>query len=350
MNFASDNAGPAHPAVWDAMARADRGHAMPYGNDPLTRDVVERLRALFAVPDAAVALVATGTAANSLALACLCPPWGRIYCHADAHIEQDEGGAPEFFIGGGKLTLLSGEQGRFTSETLHDAIAAADRSVHAVQPSVVSISNLSEAGTVWSLDAIREVVEIAHGAGMQVHLDGARLANALVALDASPSDLMAIGLDAIVFGGTKNGLPGVEAVILRDGTKAEELARRRKRGGHLFSKHRYLAAQFDAYLTDNLWHDLAGRANAAARRLSEGLVAAGADLLHPTDGNEIFCRFPRAVHQRLHTEGARYYLWPDAPLEGDGGEMLGARLVCNWSTTQAEIDGLLAAFRGEGAA
>ena len=344
MNFASDNAGPAHPSVWEAMARADRGHAMPYGNDPLSQDVAARLRTLFALPDAAVALVATGTAANSLALACLCPPWGRVYCHEDAHIEQDEGGAPEFFIGGGKLTLLPGADGRFTPDTLRTAIAATQRSVHAHPPAVVSLSHLSEAGTLWPLEDLRAVVTLAHEHGMKVHVDGARLANALAASGVTPADLMATGIDALVFGGTKNGLPGVEAVILRDPARAQELARRRKRGGHLASKHRYLAAQMDAYLTDDLWLTLARQANAAAATLAKGLVARGAALMHPVEGNQVFCTFPRAVHRRLHAAGARYYLVPDAPLDGDAP--LGARLVCNWSTSAAEIDGFLAAFSG----
>jgi len=340
MNFASDNSGPTHPKVWQALTHADQGYAMPYGNDPLSLDVAKRLRTLFGVPDAAVVLAATGTAANSLALASLCPPWGRIYCHEDAHIEQDEGGAPEFYIGGGKLTLMSGAQGRFTAQTLADTIAATQMSIHSMPPAVVSLSNLSEAGTLWPLADIAAVVEVAHAANMAVHLDGARLSNAMVGGGYSPAELMQTGLDAVVFGGTKNGLPGVEAVILRDGTKQPELERRRKRGGHLFSKHRYLAAQMDAYLTDDLWRELAGAANDAATRLASAL---GEDtLIHPVEGNQIFCRLPRVAHQRLHDAGAQYYLTPDVPLRGDAHELLGARLVCNWATSQDQIDAFTA--------
>ncbi|WP_316015039.1 threonine aldolase family protein [Roseobacter sp. HKCCA0434] len=342
MNFASDNAGPAHPSVWEAMARADRGHATPYGNDDLTRDVANRLRDLIGLPDAAVALVTTGTAANSLALACLCPPWGRIYCAREAHIEVDELGAPEAFIGGGKLTLLDTEDGRFTPDTLRHAIASAQSGIHANVPAVVSLTNLSEAGTLWPLADIAEVVEIAHGAGLKVHLDGARLANAIAAADYDLRDLFATGLDAVVFGGTKNGLPGVEAVILRNGGKQLELEQRRKRFGHLLSKHRYLAAQMDAYLTDGLWRDLATRANAAAAKLSQGLQRKGATLLHPVQGNEVFCALPRAIHRALNAGGAAYYLIPDASLDGPEDAMLGARLVCNWSTDEDEIEAFLA--------
>ncbi|WP_185803465.1 threonine aldolase family protein [Pontivivens nitratireducens] len=336
MNFASDNSGPTHPRVWEALTRADQGYAMPYGNDPLSVSVADRLRALFDVPDAAVVLAATGTAANALALACLCPPWGRIYCHRQAHIEEDEGGAPEFFIGGGKLTLMDGAHGRFTAETLSRAIAETPNGIHSVPPAIVSLSNLSEAGTLWPLAEIAEVVGIAHRAGMAVHLDGARLSNAMAAGGYTPAELMRTGLDAVVFGGTKNGLPGVEAVILRDGAKQQELERRRKRGGHLFSKHRYLAAQMDAYLTHDLWRELAGAANDAAARLASAI---GTDaLIHPVEGNQIFCRLSRAAHQRLHAAGAQYYLIPEAPLEGDAHQLLGARLVCNWATTQDQID------------
>ena len=308
MNFASDNSGPTHPKVWEALTRADQGYAMPYGNDPLSLSVADRLRALFDVPDAAVVLAATGTAANALALACLCPPWGRIYCHRQAHIE----------------------------ETLSRAIAETPNGIHSVPPAIVSLSNLSEAGTLWPLAEIAEVVGIAHRAGMAVHLDGARLSNAMAAGGYTPAELMRTGLDAVVFGGTKNGLPGVEAVILRDGAKQQELERRRKRGGHLFSKHRYLAAQMDAYLTHDLWRELAGAANDAAARLASAI---GTDaLIHPVEGNQIFCRLSRAAHQRLHAAGAQYYLIPEASLEGDAHQLLGARLVCNWATTQEQID------------
>ncbi|SOH93124.1 L-threonine aldolase [Monaibacterium marinum] len=346
MNFASDNSGPTHPKVWEALTRADAGYAMPYGNDPLSGDIANRLRALFDAPDAAIVLAATGTAANSLALACLCPPWGRIYCHDDAHIEQDECGAPEFFIGGGKLTLISGPDGQFSAQTLSDALAATASGVHSAAPAAVSLSNLSEAGTYWPLDEITAVVEIAHAAGLTVHLDGARLSNAMVAGGYTPAQVMATGIDALVFGGTKNGLPGVEAVILRDPAKQQELERRRKRAGHLFSKHRYLAAQMDAYLTDDLWHDLATAANDAAARFADGLRDAGAEMMFPVQGNQIFCRLPRAAHQRATAAGAQYYLTPDAPLEGDAHEMLGARLVCNWATTQEQIDAFLSTLKG----
>lgn len=343
MNFASDNAGPAHPAVWAAMAAVDRGVAAPYGADPLTQEVVGRLRDLFGVPDAAVALVSVGTAANALALACLCPPWGRILCPDVAHVEWDECGAPEAFIGGGKLVLVPSRGGKITPDDLRAAIAAAPEGVHYGKLAAVTISNLSEMGRAWTPDEVGALAEVAHGAGLALHMDGARFSNAVAAVGCSAAEMFAAGLDALCFGGTKNGLPGVEAVILRDGGLQEELEFRRKRAGHLVSKHRYLAAQMTAYLDEDLWLANARAANAAAARLAEGLRAAGVEITEQVDGNQIFARMPRGLHAKLMAAGASYYLWPEAPMDGDPGEMLGCRMVCNWATEDAEIDALLGA-------
>lgn len=349
MWFTSDNAGPAHPAVLDALARANAGHAAPYGADDAMARVSARLREVFEAPEAAVHLVATGTAANALALACLCPPWATVYCHREAHVAVDECGAPEFFTGGAKLTPLDGAHGRLAPEALAEALAAAaaGAGVHNVQPGALSLTNATEAGTAYTPDDLRALADVAHARGLPVHLDGARFANALVRLGCTPAELSwKAGVDALCLGGTKNGLMGVEAVILFDPAKAWEFELRRKRGGHLFSKHRFLSAQMEAYLADDLWLETARTANARADALAAGIAALpGARLLHPVEANMVFAAWPRAGHRALQAAGARYYFWPfDHSLDGHGEEELPARLVCNWSTTEDEIAAFTAAL------
>lgn len=346
MNFISDNTGPVPPAVLDALEAANHGPAAPYGADPLSTGVADRLRALFEAPQAAVFLVATGTAANALILACLAEPWETVFCARAAHVEEDECGAPEFFTAGSKLTLVDGPDGKMAPEALRAAIAAQGaRGVHGVQRGPVSITQPTEMGTVHSLEELRALTAVAREAGLRVHLDGARFANALVRLGCSPAEMTwKAGVDAVAFGGTKNGLLGVEAVILFDPGLAWEFELRRKRAAHLFSKHRFLAAQMQAYLEGDLWRDLAARANGAADRLAAGLVRlAGVDLAAPVGANTVFARLPRAAHRRLKAAGAAYHLWGDA-LEGDDDTaMLLARLVCGWSTEPREVDAFLAA-------
>lgn len=350
MFFASDNASPVPPEIMAALQKANQGYASAYGTDSLMDAVRARLRAVFEAPDAAVYLVATGTAANALSLACLCPPWGTVFCHRHAHIAEDECGAPEFFSGGGKLTLLDGPLGKFTAETLGRALEETGQlGVHSVQKGAVSITNLTEAGTAYSPAEIGALCSVAHAHGMPVHMDGARFANALVSHGCSPAELTwKAGIDVLSFGGTKNGLMGAEAVILFNKERAWEFELRRKRGGHLFSKHRYLSAQMDAYLDGNLWLDLARRANNAASKLAEGLAAQpDVSLLHPVDGNQIFAQWPRRLHQAAFAAGAAYYLMPaGVPLEGPEDEPLTARLVCSWSTSQHDISAFLAALGG----
>lgn len=348
MWFTSDNAGPAAPEVMDAMMRANEGHAPSYGAEPAMERVRARLREIFEAPEAAIHLVATGTAANALALACLCPPWATIFCHREAHVEADECGAPEFYTGGAKLTLIPGTDGRMEPGALERAVAAAGAvGVHNVQRGALSLTNLTEAGAAYSPPEVRRLSDIARARGMPVHMDGARFANAVASLGCSPAELTwRAGVDALSFGGTKNGLPGVEAVILFDPARSWELELRRKRGGHLFSKHRYLSAQMEAYLEDDLWLRLARQANARAARLAAGLAGLpGVSLLHPVEGNMLFVSLPRAAHRVARAAGAQYYLWPfDQSLDGPGEEAVSCRLVCNWATTEADVDGLLAAL------
>ncbi len=350
MQFASDNGSGVPAEVLDALGRANDGFAAGYGSDPLSLRVRDALREVFEAPEAAVYLVATGTAANALALACFCPPWAAVYCHRIAHVEEDECGAPEFYTGGAKLVLVDGADARMDPAALDRAIAATGRAgVHNVQRGMVSITNVTEAGTVHSLDQVAGLADVARRHGLPVHMDGARFANALVATNASPAEMTwKAGVDVLSFGGTKNGLMGVEAVVIFDPARAWEFELRRKRGGHLFSKHRYLAAQMEAYLDGGLWLRLAGHANAMAARLAAGLAARGdTRLLHPAQANMVFASFPRAVHHRLQDAGARYYLWPfDQSLDGPDEAPVSCRLVCSWSTTEADVDGFLAAMEG----
>jgi len=339
MNFASDNTAPIPPQIMAALLRANDGYAMGYGNDPLTARVQSRIREVFQAPQAAVHLVATGTAANSLALALVCPPWGAVFCEAQAHVNMDECGAPEFFTSGAKLVGVPGNHGRMSPDTLAYALAHTGASgVHGVQRGALTITNVTEAGTVYTPDAIAALTALARAKGLPCHLDGARFANALVATGATPAEMTwKAGIDVVSFGGTKNGLMGVEAVVLFDPARSWELELRRKRAGHLASKMRYLAAQMDGWLDDDLWLSLARDANAMAARLARG-IAPHATPMHPVEANMMFVRWAAGTHDRLRAAGAMYYPWT-AP---EGQEA--ARLVTSWSTTEADVDRFVAAL------
>ncbi|WP_138469452.1 low specificity L-threonine aldolase [Poseidonocella sp. HB161398] len=346
MHFASDNAGPVHPKVMEALIRANQGHAPSYGADDLTAAATGALLAALEAPGAAAFLVGTGTAANALILAAMAAPWETVFCARTAHIEEDECGAPEFFSAGAKLTLIDGPDGKIAPEALEAVLEAHQgHGVHQVQPGPVSLTQVTEKGTLYSLAELRELCAIAHRFGRKVHMDGARFANAVAALGCTPAEASwQAGVDALSFGGTKNGLMGAEAAVFFDPALARDFAFRRKRGAHLFSKHRYLAAQIGAALEDGLWLEMAGAANAAARRLEEGLAATGqVRLLHPREANMIFAGMPRALHRKLKAGGAEYHV--SGTLEtGDPGEMLAARLVCDWSADPADTDRFLALF------
>lgn len=350
MMFASDNTGPAHPRVMEAVMRANEGYAMPYGNDPIMPGVVEKIRALFEAPEASVHLVATGTAANALALACLADPWDAIFCHRVAHVEEDECGAPEFYAGGAKLTLVDGADGKMSLEALRAAIAqTGDKGVHGVQRGPVTITNVTEVGTAYTLEEIRALTGVARDFGLKTHLDGARFANACAALDCTPAEMTwKAGIDAVSFGGTKNGCMAVEAVVFFDPAHAWELELRRKRGAHLFSKHKYLSAQMDAYVTDDLWLDLARAANARCAALAEGVRSVpGARLLHDPAGNMIFAELPRAAHRRAMEAGAKYYLFPfTTSLDGPDDEPIRCRLVTDWSCPEEAVARVVELWRG----
>lgn len=342
MFFASDNTGPAHPLVMQALIDANTGYAAGYGADSIMDNVRQQVRDLFEAPEAAVYLVATGTAANALLLATMAQPWQAVFCAEKAHVDVDECGAPEFFTGGAKLSQVVAPHGKMTPETLSATIARHPKGVvHGVQPGPVTITQITEAGTLYALSELAALCDVARAHGLSVHLDGARFANAIAALNCSPADMTwRAGVDTLSFGGTKNGLLGVEAAVIFDPALAWEFELRRKRGAHLFSKHRYLSAQMHAYLTDDLWLDMARAANLRAAHLADGLRAAGVEPKHPVQGNMMFVDLPGPAHDRLRQEGALYYAAPNA----DGTHA--ARLVCDWSHPMAEIDRFLSLVTG----
>lgn len=340
MYFASDNSGPVHPKVMEALNTANTDYVPSYGADPIMAEVTTKIREMFEAPGAAVYLVATGTAANVLALATLSNPWNTIFCSRVAHIHEDECNAPEFYTGGAKLTLV-GDSDKMTPAALRSAIEGEEtRGVHGPQRGTVAITQVTEKGHVYSLDELRALTQIAKEFNLPTHLDGARFANAIATLGCSPADMTwRAGIDAVSFGGTKNGLMGVEAVVLFDPQKAWEFELRRKRGAHLFSKHRYLSAQMQAYLTDDLWLETARQANDNAQRLTNGLSQIDGVVFDNTpEANMLFVRMPRRIHKALHAAGAYYYLM-DGDLEGDDeNALILCRLVCDWSISSDLID------------
>ncbi|MGY6628444.1 MAG: threonine aldolase family protein [Oceanicaulis sp.] len=339
MNFLSDTTAPAHPALIEAIARANEGFAPSYGADAISARVETRLKDLFET-DLKMVLAVSGTAANALALSVLCPSDAMVLCHDEAHIHRDERGAPEFFTGGAKLLPLPGAHGKIDPEALDDALNQWPTDfVHAPPPAVLSLSQLNEAGCAYTLEEITALTAPARAAGLRIHMDGARFASALTGLGCSPAQLTwKSGVDVLCLGATKTGALAAEAVILFPSVmdRFARLQARQKRAGHMAPKMRYIAAQLDAWLDNGLWLDLAASANRAAQRLVGGLTQiAGVSLAHPVDGNEVFARLDPAVAERLQAAGAGFYAWPDGS----------ARFVASWCTTDAEIDALLDAAR-----
>ena len=345
MNFASDNAAAIAPDILAAITRANNGPALAYGNDAWTKRVEQKFADIFE-REVAVFLVPTGTAANALALAHLAPPWGAVLCHAESHIATDECGAPEFFGGGLKLIGLAGEAGKVSAETLATDLTERQwGGPHHVSPAVLSLSQATEAGTIYRPDEIRRLADIAHARGLAVHMDGARLANALARMNASPAEATwKAGVDALSFGATKGGALAAEAIVFFDPALGANMQDRRKRGGHLVSKHRFIAAQIEAYLDNDLWLRLARHANAMADRLGEGLAAAGHAPVWPVEANEVFVALPRETCERLEVAGARFYPWTSGSLPAGAAptvHMTLIRLVCSFATAQAEIERFL---------
>ncbi|NDH71798.1 MAG: low specificity L-threonine aldolase [Rhodobacteraceae bacterium] len=346
MFFASDNAGPVPQQVLDQMVSANSGYLPSYGADPQMEQVTRLVREKFEAPEAAVYLVGTGTAANALALSTLSQPWETVFCSPVSHIHEDECNAPEFYMGGGKLTLV-GDSDKIMPEALITSIQGEEnRGVHGPQRGPVSITQITEKGHSYSVEEVQAISKVAKTYGLALHMDGARFTNAIVARNASPAEMTwRAGVDALSFGGTKNGLMGVEGVIFFDPKHAWEFELRRKRGAHLFSKHRYLSAQMLAYLTDDLWLDLARRANGNFARLKAGLeTIPDVQLRGNPDGNMTFFDMPRALHKRAEAAGAVYY-WDD--VEGPMDQMIMGRLVCDWSITHDMIDQFIACLQSD---
>ena len=339
MNFRSDNITGVAPEILAAIAAANAGSAPAYGEDAVTGRLAAAVAAVFE-HEVAVFPVATGTAANALALASLTPVWGAIYCHEAAHIQTDECGAPEFFAGGAKLLPLPGADGKLTPAVVEAALTEPGF-VHHVQPAVVSISQATEAGTLYRPAEIAALGSLARARGLALHMDGARFANAVAALGCSPAELTwRAGVDALSLGATKNGALAAEAVVFFDPARAEGFAYRRKRGGHLLSKMRFFSAQLEAYLADGLWLRNAAQANRMAALLAAGLEALpGARLRHPVEANEVFIELPEAVIAALEAAGAGFYRWG-----GAGSSCL--RLVAAFDTEPGAVAKLLAAARG----
>ncbi len=333
MNFASDTAAAAHPAILAALAEANGGPQPSYGADSFVAAARAALCEVFET-ELDVWFTASGTAANALALAAMCPPTHAILCHEEAHIERDERGAPEFFSGGAKLSLLPGDHARIDPATLNRRLAANDPNfVHETPLRVLSLSNLTESGAAYDCAAVAEMSAAAHRAGLLVHLDGARFANVVAASGRSPAELSwKAGVDVMSFGATKNGALGCEAILLFGEARAlhRDLLVRAKRSGHMPPKMRFLGAQMSAYLKDGLWLDLASTANQAARSLAEALRSAGASLRHPVDGNEVFADLAPGQAAALKAAGARFLPWIDGS----------HRFVCSWSTRPDEVAAL----------
>jgi threonine aldolase len=346
MYFASDNTAGIAPEILEAIARANTGYALGYGNDDWTARVEKRFAELFE-KEVAVFLVPTGTAANALALAHVTPPWGAVLCHAWSHVATDECGAPEFFGGGTKLVGLAGEGAKISAATLRGALAGQWGGPHHVTPAALSLSQATECGTIYRLAEVRELAEIAHARGVAVHMDGARIGNALARMNVSAAEITwKAGVDVLSFGATKGGAMGAEAIVFFDPARGAEMQSRRKRGGALASKHRFIAAQMEAYLADDLWLRLARHANAMADAIGAGLTAAGCAPVWPVEANEVFAPIGQDADKRLKAAGAMYYPWPGEGLD-IGADRILVRLVTSFQTTQDDVEKFLAILRAK---
>jgi len=334
MRFMSDNTASACPEMLEALAAANHGLEVAYGDDPWTQRLDAALGAFFGAPVRAFAL-ATGTAANALALATLTPPYGAIFAHHEAHIACDECGAPAFYSGGAQLMLLEGAHAKLSAETLAAALEGHPVSVHTVQPAAVSVSQATELGTAYRPQELTELCKVAHAHGLKVHMDGARFANALTFLDCHPADVTwRAGVDVLSFGATKNGAFAAEAVVFFDTNLVRDFELRRKRAGHLFSKSRFVSAQLLAYLENDLWRRNATRANGFAQRIG---AAAGARLIAPVEANEVFVRLGAEGKRTLRAAGFEFYDW--------GAERSGlARLVTAWNQETTHVEALCSAL------
>ena len=338
MNFESDYIGGACAEIMDALNAANADETPSYGDDATTQGLERKFAVVFET-EVRVFPVISGTAANALSVSSFVPPYGSIYCHARCHLTRHEAGAPEFFTGGAKLVLVEGGDGKIAAADLESALGTAEQSdVHCVLPAALSLSQATEAGTVYTADEVHALSAVARGYGLGVHMDGARFANAVVHLGCAPADVTwRAGVDILSFGATKNGALGADAVVFFKPELATTFERRRKRGGHLLSKMRFVSVQLDAYLENGLWLDKAGHANAMARRLADGLASIeGVSLAHPVEGNQVFASVPETLAAGLEAKGFRFHRWP-------GGPHAVIRLVLAHDTAPDKVDHLLAA-------
>ena len=331
--FASDNASGVHPDVLAALARANQGHALAYGHDPITAAAIDKVRAHLGA-EAEVFFVFGGTAANVIGLGAATAPFQAVICSDGAHLHRDECGAPERFLGG-KLLLAPSVQGKIDVAAVEAQIRGVGV-VHHIQPRVVSVSQATEVGTVYGPDELRALADFAHARGMLLHVDGARLANAAASLGLPLRDITTdAGVDLLSFGGTKNGLMGAEAIVFLRPDLAASAGFHRKQGMQLASKMRFLAVQFDAYLTGDLWLRNARHANAMARRLAGAVQdIAGVELAYPVETNAVFASLPRQHVAALQAEYP-FHVWQDGPRPV-------ARWMCSFDTSEDDVDAFAA--------
>ena len=339
LNFRSDNESPAAPAILAALVEANQGAAWAYAEDHWSTRLNDAFSSLFETPTTVIPL-STGTVANSIALAAVTPPWGAVYCHRNAHILNDEGGAPEFFGNGLRLVPVDGPDGKFSAEAMDRLVRTNEgHGVHSYQPSAVSITQNTESGTVYRQEEISAICQAAERHGMATHMDGARFANAVASLGCHPADITwRAGVQMLSFGASKNGCLAAEALLLFGDTDLQEKAERlRKRSGHLLSKMRYVSAQLLAYIRDGLWLELAGNANTQAARFADAVRNhSEASLEYSVDANEVFVKWSPEGFQRLADGGIEFLTWP-------GRDDL-ARFVFSHSTNRAQTDALCRAL------
>ena len=342
LNFVSDNQAGAHPAVLAGLQDANLGTSAGYGEDALTAAAEQAVSEVFET-DCEVFFVTTGTAANALAMSALCPPWGAIYCHEGAHIQNDENTAVELLTGGARMVPIAGEGGKPDPALMRAHMATATvHGVHNARPGTISLSNVSESGTVYRPEDMAPYRALADEFQLTLHIDGARFANAVVGSNATPAELTwRAGVDCLSFGLTKNGGIAAEAVVMFNSSLAEQFAYRRKRAGHLWSKQRFLAAQWLALLADELWLANASHANAMAQRLASGFSDHPAmQLPWPVDANELFPVIPSAIRDKLRAAGLTFYDWPSQP------DM--TRFVTHFGTDPDEVARAVAIISGTG--
>ncbi|KAF4958118.1 hypothetical protein FSARC_11106 [Fusarium sarcochroum] len=337
-SFMSDNIAGASPEIVQAIVAAATEHVPPYGNDSITTAAHQRLQDIFE-KKVDVFPVSSGTAANCIGLASLVKPWGSILCHQDSHINNDECGAPEAFTDGCKLVTVPGKDGKLDPHALKAAVRRKVGDVHSVQPSAISISQPTESGSVYSIDELDELCKIAKDAGLRVHMDGARFANALVHLGVSPAEMTwKAGVDVLSFGLTKNGAMTVDVIISFDPTLASEIAFRQKRAGQLASKMRFHTAQIEAYLGNELWLRNARHANGLASRLAAGLEKIpGPEVIQEPEANILFCRLAPHVIKELLSRGYQFY--------HDRWEPGTVRFVTSFSHSSSSVEELVEAVR-----